>query len=130
MSDLNQSTSQSSTTTTHDTNSKAAKATYKPKGKSDGGRRRRNDDTRKTAVTCDTPEMLGHVFQVHSEQRNRGQFQDTLDQLKIYVSTNYKKEIKHMRKLFTDLQTPQINKPKPPKVTRKRTTRVGVTTRG
>ena len=129
MSESNQSMSQSSTTT-DETNSKSTKVTYKPKTKNDGGRRRRNDDARKTTFTGDTPEMLGHVFQVHSEQRNRGQFQDTLDQLKIYASTNYKKEVKHMQKLFTELQTPQINKPKPPKVTKKRTTRVGVTTRG
>ena len=73
--------------------------------------------------------MIGHVFQVHSEQRKRGQFQDTLDQLKICASTNYKKEIKHMRKLFMEIEAPQISKPKPQKVTKRKPTRVGVATR-
>ena len=35
-----------------------------------------------------------------------------------------------MRKLFTDIQAPQIKRPKPPRVIKKRTTKVGVTTRG
>ena len=35
-----------------------------------------------------------------------------------------------MRKLFTDIQAPQIKRPKPPRVVKRRTARVGVTIRG
>ena len=130
MSNLNHTVPPPVTTPTEGSALKVMKSVYKTKGKYDSGKKRRNEDNRKTIFVGDTPKTLGHVFQVHSEQRKRGQFQDTLDQLKIYASTNYKKEIKHMRKLFTGIQTPQISKPKPPKATRRRHARVGVTTRG
>ena len=117
------------TSTGEESSTKTSKPTYKQKGKYNGGKKKQSEDNRKIKFIGDTPDMLGHVFQVHSEQRTRGQFQDTMDQLKIYASTNYKKEIKHMRKLFTDIETPQVNKPKSPKVTRRRT-KTGVTTRG
>ena len=125
---------QPATTPTKDTidgtDPKNSKGFYKSKGKHDGSKKKRNEENKRNAFVGDTPEMLGHVFQVSSEQRKRGQFQDTLDQLKIYASTNYKKEIKHMRRLFMDIESPQIKKPKPPKVVKKRTTRSSVTTRG
>ena len=38
-------------------------------------------------------EMNGHVFQTNSEQKNRDQFQDTLDALKVYSSKIYRKNI-------------------------------------
>ena len=118
------------TTTTENMGLKLTKTTHRTKGKYDNSKKRSSDNNQKTTFVGDTPEMLGHVFQVHSEQRKRGQFQDTLDQLKIYTSTNYKKEIKHMRRLFTEIQTPQMSKPKPPRVAKRKTVKMGVTTRG
>ena len=129
MNESSQTGSNPPTGTGEESTTKPNKHTYKQKGKYDGGKKKRSEDNRKIKFGGDTPDMLGHVFQVHSEQRTRGQFQDTMDQLKIYASTNYKKEIKHMRKLFTDIDTPQVSKPKPPKVIRRRT-KTGVTTRG
>lgn len=45
----------------------------------------------------------GNVFQVHSEQRRRGQFNDTLDALKVFASTKYVNHIK--------LSPPTITRP-------------------
>ena len=53
-----------------------------------------------------------------------------MDQLRIYASTNYKKEVKYMRKLFTDIEIPNVPRPvKLPRTTRRKV-RTGVTTRG
>ena len=120
MSEIGQPALTPSATTTEGTESEPNKGTYKSKGKYDNSKKRRDDGNKRTSYVGDTPEMLGHVFQVRSEQRKKGQFQDTLDQLKVYASANYKKEIKHMRKLFIEIQTPQIRKPKPPRVAKKR----------
>ena len=67
------------TTTTEDMGIKSTKTTYRTKRKYDNSKKRCSDDNQKTTFVGDTPEMLGHVFQVHSEQCKRGQFQDTLD---------------------------------------------------
>ena len=48
--------------------------------------------------------MNGQVFQLQLEQKKKGQFQETLDQLQIYASSNYKKDIKHLKILFTDVR--------------------------
>ena len=55
--------------------------------------------------------MNGQVFQLQLEQKKKGQFQETLDQLQIYASSNYKKDIKHLKILFTELRQPAIVKP-------------------
>ena len=44
------------------------------------------------------------------EQKKKGQFQETLDQPQIYSSSNYKKDIKHLKVLFAERQ-PVIVKP-------------------
>ena len=49
------------------------------------------------------------------EQRKKGQFQDTLEQLKVYSLTIYKKEIKQLKALFTQLTLPVLVKPEAPK---------------
>ena len=54
--------------------------------------------------------MNGQVFQLQLEQKKKGQFQQTLDQLQIYSSSNYKKDIKHLKVLFTKLWQPVIVK--------------------
>ena len=58
--------------------------------------------------------MAGHVFQVHAEQNHKGQFQDTLDQLRLYASVHYQKDIKALKPLFSSLSTPKILRPIPP----------------
>ena len=55
--------------------------------------------------------MNGQIFQLQLEQKKKGQFQETLNQLQIYLSSNYKKDIKHLKILFTALQQPVIIKP-------------------
>ena len=65
----------------------------------------------KTTFTGKTTEMNGQVFQLQAEQRKKGQFQETLDQLWIYSSSIYKKDIKHLKILFTQLEQPQLPKP-------------------
>ena len=58
-----------------------------------------------------TKEMNGHVFQLQVEQKKKGQYQETLDQLRVYASTVHKKEIKALKILFTQLKQPSIIKP-------------------
>ena len=53
---------------------------------------------RKPAATTvafkgETAKMNGHVFQVHSERKNKSQFMETLEALRIYSSTAYKDDI-------------------------------------
>ena len=55
--------------------------------------------------------MNEQVFQLQLEQKKKGQFQETLDQLQIYASLNYKKDITHLKVLFTELQQPVVVKP-------------------
>ena len=58
--------------------------------------------------TGDSTKMNGHVFQVHEEQRKRGQFQDTLDMLSVYASKRMKKDFNTLNPLFTELLEPVI----------------------
>ena len=62
--------------------------------------------------------MNSQVFQLHTEQRKTGQFQDTMDQLLTYAATNYTKEIKYLKIIFTDLEEPTIEAPQPPSTRR------------
>ena len=55
--------------------------------------------------------MNGHVFQLQVEQKRRGQFQETLDQLHIYASSMYKKDIMQLKILFTELKQPGLAEP-------------------
>ena len=52
--------------------------------------------------------MNGAVFEIHVEQPPKGQFQDTLDALKIYSSTMYKLDIDSLNVLFIDITEPTI----------------------
>ena len=56
-------------------------------------------------------EMNGHVFELPSETKNRGQFKDTLEALQIYASKHFKKDINHLEILFTNLDMPSLSKP-------------------
>ena len=58
--------------------------------------------------------MNSHVFQLQVERKQKGQFNDTMEQLQVYSSAMYKKEIKHLKILFTKLELPVIVKPEAP----------------
>ena len=58
--------------------------------------------------------MNGHVFQLHSERRKKGQFQDTCDALKTLAATQFKSEIRHLETLFRELTDPVIPLPTKP----------------
>jgi len=51
---------------------------------------------------------------MRSEQHKNSQFQDTTDQLKIYASSHFVRDIKYLKILFDNLERPAIPKPKPP----------------
>ena len=60
--------------------------------------------------------MNGHVIQVRLEIKKKGRFQYTLDQLRIYSSATFKKEIKLLQLLFDKLETPIVKKPTIPEL--------------
>ena len=59
--------------------------------------------------------MNSHVFQLQVEQKRKGQFQETLDQLQIYASNTHRKDIKALKILFTELEQPILVPPSPVK---------------
>ena len=65
----------------------------------------------KSGFNGKTREMNGQVFQLQAEQKKKGQFQETLDQLQIYSSSVHTKDIKYLKTLFTKLERPVIVKP-------------------
>ena len=74
---------------------------------------------RKPAATAvvfkgETAKMNGHVFQVHSERKNKSQFMETLEALRIYSSTAYKDDIESLTVLFTKLEQPVVKEPEEP----------------
>ena len=67
-----------------------------------------------TDFTGDSTEKNEYEFQVHGEQRKRGQFQDTLNSLRVYASKCVKKDIDTLNPLYTDLIKPVIKIPVEP----------------
>ena len=65
----------------------------------------------KEAFHGDTRNLNGHVFQIHSEQRKRNQFNDTMDALKLFASQKYVKHINYLMPLFV---APSIPRPVQP----------------
>lgn len=59
--------------------------------------------------------MNSHVFQLHSERRKKGQFQETMDALKTLASTEFKQEIRYLEPLFRELTNPKVPLPIKPK---------------
>ena len=47
---------------------------------------------------------------MHSEQRRRGQFNETMDALKVFASTKYVSHIDYLTPIFVDLSPPIITK--------------------
>ena len=62
----------------------------------------------------DTRDLNGHVFQIHSEQIKRNQFNDTMDALKTFASQKYVKHIDYIMPLFVDFSAPSIPRPVQP----------------
>ena len=58
--------------------------------------------------------MNGHVFQLHTEQQRRGQFQATIDQLQTFTALHHKKETKAMKIIFTNMEEPILPVPQLP----------------
>ena len=58
--------------------------------------------------------MNGHVFQTHTAQNKRGQFQDTLNMLKVYASNDFKEDTSYLTPMFTQLKVPEAPKPADP----------------
>ena len=68
----------------------------------------------KSTFVRQTKEMNDNVFQFQVEQKRKGQYQETVDQLQVYLASVYKKDIRHLKVLFTQLEKPVIVRPKPP----------------
>ena len=66
----------------------------------------------------ETSKMNGHVFQLHAKCKNKSQFADLMEALRIYSSTAYKNDIESLNVLFTDLKKPRMTKLKEPKKTK------------
>ena len=52
--------------------------------------------------------MNGHVFQTHTKARKLGQFNKSLEALKILAAMEYKNDIKYLDTLFRNLEKPSI----------------------
>ena len=63
----------------------------------------------------ETANMNGHVFQLHSERKNKAQFADTMEALRIYSSLVYKDDIELLIVIFTEPGKPEVKKPPGPK---------------
>ena len=59
----------------------------------------------------ETMEMSGNVFQCHSEQRERGQFEETIGALTTFSSTKYVSNIDYLTPIFVNLSQPVLTKP-------------------
>ena len=58
--------------------------------------------------------MNGHVFQTYGEQAKQGEFQRTLEELKVYCSTTYIQDAGLLEPLFSKLENPTLNRPPKP----------------
>ena len=59
--------------------------------------------------------MNGHVFQLQAERKQKGQFQESLEQLHVYASSTYKEDMRNFKVFFTKLEYPTILQPEAPK---------------
>ena len=68
----------------------------------------------------DTVKLNGNIFQVHSEKKNKSQFMDSIEALRVYSSAAYKSDIEALTVLFTKLDLPTVVIPADPTVTKLR----------
>ena len=67
-----------------------------------------NRKTNTTGFKGETERMNSNVFQLHSERKNKSQFPDTMEALRVYCSTAYKSDIEYLNSLFTELKEPSV----------------------
>ena len=59
-----------------------------------------------------TAELSGHVFLCHSEMEKKSfQLKDTIDAIKVWTMTEFKKHSQHARTIFEDEEDPVVVKP-------------------
>ena len=58
--------------------------------------------------------MNGHVFELHSERRDKSQFADTVKAMRVYASQSFKSDIDSLTILFKELKTPSVKIPEDP----------------
>ena len=51
-----------------------------------------------------TKDLGTNVFQIHGEQRKSGQFNETMEAIKVFCSNKYVGHIDHLTPLFTELK--------------------------
>ena len=66
----------------------------------------------------ESSKINGHVFKIHAEKPLKGQFQDTLDTLKIYSSTIHQQYINSLTSLFINTNIPTVDTPTEPEVSK------------
>lgn len=81
------------------------------KGKNQKSKRQGKGVSNTSSFKGDVPEMYGKVFQVHSEQRKKGQFEDSLRALELYASKYHKSDAEHLIPLFKELKKPTVEQP-------------------
>ena len=59
--------------------------------------------------------MNGHIFQLHAKRKNKSQFADTMEALRMYASSAFKNDIEYPTPLFTDLKEPRVTELEDPK---------------
>jgi len=65
-----------------------------------------------------TPEMGGHVFQIHSKHKLRTQFDKTLSALELYASKIYQNDMVYLHDIFKNLGAPKLTEPEAPEGTK------------
>ena len=81
------------------------------KGRNKGKGKQQKTQSSTSTFRGEVPEMNGRVFQVHSEQRKKGQFEETLRALELYASKNHKPDTEYLIPLFKRLEEPTVPKP-------------------
>ena len=59
-------------------------------------------------------EMNGHVFELPSERKKKNQFKETIEALRVFAASHYKKDVKYLEILFKDLKELTIPLPVKP----------------
>ena len=77
-----------------------------------GGGDRKPPYKTKERFKGESTDMGGHIFQCHSEQRIRGEFDETMRALKTFASAKYVAYIDYLTPIFVDILEPTLVKPK------------------
>ena len=59
-----------------------------------------------------------NIFQIHLERKKKSQFVNTMEELKIYLFLAFKRNIKYLNIIFTELKELPVNKLEDAKETR------------